>query len=191
MSNDYKDVLTDPVRAARRLGHYFVERLRYLETRYRDPQCDKLQVLAEYDGEWAQLEHTFQTLAPLFKGDTQIAEICSFLPVACSSIFRVRMPGEKWAEWLKVGMAATTQLNKWNLGPGPDHQIQLLGELGNAYMICRQFGSAAQWFRSAAKAAHSLGDVKKEALWLGNLAVVLAEKRKFQEALKRVQPRYV
>jgi tetratricopeptide (TPR) repeat protein len=183
MSDD-EDVLTDPVQATQRLGHYFVEKLRYLERQYRDPRSNKFEALGEFDREWPQLENTFETLAPLFKGDTQIAQICSFIPVACPSIFLVRLPGERWAQWLKVGMAATQQLSEWNLGRSAHHQLRLLGELGNAYMNCRQFRNAAQWFRRAARLARSLADAGEEALWLGNLAVVLAEDHELDEALK-------
>jgi tetratricopeptide (TPR) repeat protein len=183
MSDD-EDVLTDPVRATRRLGHYFVEKLRNLERRYRDPRHEKFETLAEFDREWPQLEQVFETLAPLIKGDTQIAEICSFIPVACPSIFLVRLPGERWAQWLKVGMAATRQLNDWKLRPSAQHQLQLLGELGNAYMNCRRFRKAAQWFRKAVRVARILNDVEDEALWLGNLAVVLAESQYLDQALK-------
>jgi len=63
-------------------------------------------------------------------------------------------------------------------------QLQLLGELGNACMSCRQFKNAARSFRKAARSAQVLGDVNEEALWLGNLAVVLAEQHELKDALK-------
>ena len=184
MSADDRDVLTEHVRATRRLGHYFVERLRYLERQYRDSRQNRLEALAQFDNEWPQLKQVFDTLAPLFRGDTQIAEICSFIPVACPSIFLTRLPGALWADWLIVGLAATKQLNDWKLSPSAHHQLQLLGELGNAYMGCSQFREAARWYRRAADSARTLGDVKEEALWQGNLAVTLAEAHDFDGALE-------
>ncbi len=181
--SEHGNILTDSVRATRRLGHYFVEKLHYWELQYQSPG-NQIMALKAFDEEWSQLEHTFETLAPLFHGDTQIAEICAHLPIASPSIFGLRLPGEKWAEWLNVAVSATEQLDDWNRSPTRLHHAQLQSCLGNAYIRCRRFRDAAGCLKRAVLEARDLGDAGRVALWTGNLAVALAEDRQLGEALQ-------
>ncbi len=62
-------------------------------------------------------------------------------------------------------------------------EVLITGELGSAYLSQGNIGEAAKYFSAAARIAHRLGPSADEETWLGNLAVVYAERRQFGAAM--------
>jgi tetratricopeptide (TPR) repeat protein len=178
------EVLTPQVRATRRLGHQLVGVLRDLERRYRSPGGDKQDALERFDAEWPQAKHIFDVLAELYWGDTQIAEICINLPLACPSIFRLRIPSQQYIAMLSVSLSAHRMLEVWRMElPGSQIEIAIVGETGNAYLRIGNLREARKAFIAAAGMARKQSPAGEEEVWLGNLAVVFAEERRFRRAI--------
>lgn len=178
------DILTPEVRATRRLGHQLVGVLQYVERMYRSPIGNKQEALAKFDSEWPQAQHVFETLKLLYQYDTQIAEICMYLPLACPTIFRLRIPNKQYIAMLSVSLAAHRKFQVWRMEQaGSPTEVRIVGETGNAYLDAGNLPMARKAFHAAATMASTLGPEGSEEVWLGNLAVVLAEEGKFKRAI--------
>ena len=85
---------------------------------------------------------------------------------------------------LSVALKSHRMFEVWRMEtPGSQIEISIVGEMGNAHLSIGNLREARKSLSAAASMARKHGPGSDEEVWLGNLAVVFAEERRFSRAM--------